>query len=61
MTGLDLVKLEPIRRVGGWCEMAASPVVRQCIAVQGSEELVDELVGELQLSRCELLLLEAGS
>jgi hypothetical protein len=30
-------------------------------AVQGSEELVGELVRELQFSRCELLLLEAGS
>jgi hypothetical protein len=29
--------------------------------VQGSEELVGELVRELQFSRCELLLLEAGS
>jgi hypothetical protein len=29
--------------------------------VQGSEELVGELVAELQYSRCELLLLEAGS
>jgi hypothetical protein len=30
-------------------------------AVQGSEELFVELVRELEFSRCELLLLEAGS
>jgi hypothetical protein len=29
--------------------------------VQGSEELVGELVRELQFSRCEWLLLETGS
>jgi hypothetical protein len=30
-------------------------------AMQGSEELVSELVRELQFSCCELLLFEAGS
>jgi hypothetical protein len=30
-------------------------------AVQGSEELVELAVRELQFNRCELLLLEAGS
>jgi hypothetical protein len=30
-------------------------------AVQGSEELVDELLRELQFRRCKLLLLEADS
>jgi hypothetical protein len=28
--------------------------------VQGSEALIGELVREMQFSRCELLLLEAG-
>jgi hypothetical protein len=34
---------------------------RTISAVQGSGELVSDLVRELQFSRCELLLLEAGS
>jgi hypothetical protein len=33
----------------------------QCSAVQGSDVLVGELVRELQFSRCEPLLVEAGS
>jgi hypothetical protein len=37
-------------------------VIMQCSAVQGSEELADELIRELlRFSRCEPLLLEAGS
>jgi hypothetical protein len=34
--------------------------VSRCSAVQDSEELFDNLVRELQFSRCELFLLEAG-
>jgi hypothetical protein len=33
----------------------------QCIAVQGSEEMADELVKELFFSICEPLLLGASS
>jgi hypothetical protein len=38
---VQLVELESIKRVGGWCEMAASLGVS---AVQASEQLVGKLV-----------------
>jgi hypothetical protein len=33
----------------------------QCSAVQGTKDITGEPVRELQFSRCELMLLEAGS
>jgi hypothetical protein len=41
--------------------MAASLEASNCSAVQGSEELVGEIMRELQFSPCELLLFEAAS
>jgi hypothetical protein len=35
--------------------------ISQCNAAQESEEFVGELVRDVQFSRCELFLLEAGS
>jgi hypothetical protein len=46
-----------VRRIGGWCEMAASQIQWSRVTWLVSESAR----GLLRFSPCELLLLEAGS